>query len=239
MVRFTDSDGSADAERFLQRGRSSSADSSGSDGLARVAYLPGAAPADGAHPSARRRPVMLRTPDVDDPGDVRDDEPEIGALSRELVEAELVTSLARRSLSERELRAQALELGLDANGAEAVVSRLRELGYADDRRLAEQMRHSLSERKRQSKAVVSRAMTGRGIPAEIVDDVLDEVADDDELEQAIALAVKRLPSLQRYDDETVKRRLTGFLSRRGYPGGIVRHAIEHAMGRGTSGVFFS
>lgn len=177
------------------------------DTMATVTYLPGAAP-----------------------------EPQVVEADPENVEAALVRKLARRALSEAEVLAFGIDEGLTAYQANAVLDRLRDLGYVDDRVLAEQLKHALYERKGQSKAVVARAMAGRSIERDIVDDVLDDIDQDDELTAAAELAAKRASQLSGLDKQTLERRLVGFLSRRGYPGHIVREAIAPLLtGRSTGG----
>jgi regulatory protein len=63
----------------------------------------------------------------------------------------------------------------------------------------------------------------------IIEDALAEIADDDELERATELALKRVPQMHAVDDDTAKRRLSGFLARKGYGNSVVRAAVEKAM----------
>jgi regulatory protein len=171
-----------------------------SDKLATVTYLPGATP---------QQDFSEVTPEADP----------------ESVEAALVKKLARRALSEAEVLSYGMDEGLTAHQANSVLDRLRELGYVDDRVLAEQLKHALYERKGQSKAVVARAMSGRSIEREIIDEVLDDIDSGNELSAATELAAKRASQLTGLDKQTLERRLVGFLARRGYPGNIVREAI--------------
>ncbi|AWB86035.1 regulatory protein RecX [Mycetocola zhujimingii] len=164
-----------------------------------------------------------------------DDEPAEQIADPEAVESLLVRKLARRSLSEAEVLAFAVQEGLTAAQANTILDRLRDLGYVDDRALAEQLKHSLSERKGQSKAVVARAMSGRSIDRDIITEVLDDIEQDDELGVATELARKRASQMSGLDKQTLERRLTGFLARRGYPGNIVREAIAPVLtGRSSS-----
>ncbi|GHD49965.1 RecX family transcriptional regulator [Mycetocola manganoxydans] len=172
----------------------------GGDRIAPVTYLPGA---------AREPDAPVAEPQA---------EPEA-------VEAALVRKLARRALSEAEVLAFGMDEGLDASQANAVLDRLRDLGYVDDHVLAEQLKHALYERKGQSKSVVGRAMAGRSIPRDVIDEVLDDIDSGDELSAATELAAKRASQLSGLDKQTLERRLVGFLARRGYPGNIVREAI--------------
>lgn len=151
--------------------------------------------------------------------------PEEPEADPEAIETALVRKLARRALSEAEILAFGVAEGLTAHQANVILDRLRELGYVDDRVLAEQMKHALYERKGQSRAVVARAMSGRSIEREIIDEILDDIDQDDELSAATELAAKRASQLSGLDKQTLERRLVGFLARRGYPGNIVREAI--------------
>ena len=158
-----------------------------------------------------------------------DDEPEEAIADPEAVESLLVRKLARRSLSEAEVLAFGVQEGLTAAQANSILDRMRDLGYVDDRALAEQLKHSLSERKGQSKAVVARAMSGRSIDRDIINEVLDDIEQEDELGVATELARKRASQMSGLDKQTLERRLTGFLARRGYPGHIVREAIAPVL----------
>lgn len=150
------------------------------------------------------------------------------------VESLLVRKLARRSLSEAEVLEFALSEGMTAAQANSILDHLRDLGYVDDRALAEQLKHALSERKGQSKAVVARAMSGRSIDRDIITEVLDDIEQEDELGVATELARKRASQMSGLDKQTLERRLTGFLARRGYPGHIVREAIAPVLTGRTS-----
>jgi regulatory protein len=172
----------------------------GGDKLATVTYLPGV---------TAQHEFPEPTPDADP----------------ESVEAALVKKLARRALSEAEVLSYGMDEGLTAHQANLVLDHLRDLGYVDDRVLAEQLKHALYERKGQSKAVVARAMSGRSIDREVIDEVLDDIDSGDELSAATELAAKRASQLTGLDKQTLERRLVGFLARRGYPGNIVREAI--------------
>ncbi|MET0480251.1 MAG: regulatory protein RecX [Mycetocola sp.] len=184
--------------------------------LATVTYLPGATPQRDFPDSNVAQEVALEA----DP---------------EAVEAALVKKLARRALSEAEVLSYGMDEGLTAHQANSVLDRLRDLGYVDDRVLAEQLKHALHERKGQSKSVVARAMSGRSIDREIIDEVLDDIDSGDELSAATELAAKRASQLTGLDKQTLERRLVGFLARRGYPGNIVREAIAPLLvGRSSS-----
>ncbi|SKC64846.1 regulatory protein RecX [Okibacterium fritillariae] len=197
----------------------------------------GTGPGDIGGESARRAPVasLARKRGGADVSAIDDDM--VGELPPSIddVENAILKKLRRRGLSEAEILAECLALDLTAHQANELLERLRELGYVDDRALAEQLRYSHYERKSQSRQVVARLMSTRKIPAEVIDEVLEDIDSDDELSAAREVAEKRASQMTSLDDATMERRLVGFLARRGYPGGVVRTVVgEIIRGRRSS-----
>ncbi|SEC10324.1 regulatory protein [Paramicrobacterium humi] len=154
------------------------------------------------------------------------------------LEAAAVRALSRRNLTEREVAKLVREKGGDARQAEAVLERLRELGYVDDSRVAEELVHRLADGRGKSRAVVAREMAARGVPSDIGDAALDGISDEHERTVAVELALKRGAQLSSADDQAFTRRLTGYLARRGYAGDIVREAVAAAAAERRSSVRF-
>lgn len=187
--------------------------------------------------SERRAPIasLARKRGGADTSVIDDDMVDELPPSIEDVENAILKKLRRRGLSEAEILAECLALDLTAHQANEMLERLRELGYVDDRALAEQLRYSHYERKSQSRQVVARLMSTRKIPAEVIDEVLEDIGSDDELSAAREVAEKRASQMTSLDDATMERRLVGFLARRGYPGGVVRSVVgEIIRGRRSS-----
>jgi regulatory protein len=81
---------------------------------------------------------------------------------------------------------------------------------------------------------LSRALSQRGIPRDVVNAALDELPDDD-AERALDFARTKARSLSRLDQETALRRLVGQLSRRGYNGSVAMTAAKTALAEATFG----
>lgn len=165
--------------------------------------------------------------------DEPENEPE--TVERAVVEQRVLRALGRKALSEKEVRALIDENGLDGPEVEEIVDRLTDLRYVDDRILAEELTRRLSEGKGQSKSAVGRALSARGIPADIVSEALDEIDDGEERRVAFEIAEKRARQMGSLDAQTLERRLSGFLARRGYPGGLVRDIVSDIAKRRPSG----
>lgn len=176
---------------------------------------------------------------------------EIGASDpervREAAEELLVRKLRSRSLSISEARMVLKGYGQDAERLDSgviddVLDDFCRRGYLDDAILAGQLVTSGIERKGQGRVALSRALSQRGIPRDVIDAALDELPDDD-AERALEYARTKARALARLDGETALRRLMGQLSRRGYNGSVAMAAAktalaEQSVGRSTAGVRF-
>lgn len=160
--------------------------------------------------------------------------------ARREVRAENVSmhALTRRGLSRWELEKTLLSRELDEHVVEAELDRLEGVGLLDDAALADTFVRTQHERKGLGRGAITAELRRRHIDQEHIDAALEQVDDDDEQTRATELAVKRAGQLSSYDLETAKRRLHGFLSRKGYSSSVVRTAIDEAMSPRSSGVRF-
>jgi len=153
---------------------------------------------------------------------------------QERAEKVLLHRLRGRSLSTAEALLVLNVTGVDSGDASEIVEKFIEMGYIDEVKLADQIIHSHNVRKGLGRKGVEVEMRRRRLDPGIMMDKLEELPDD-EAERAIELASKRILQLERFDDQTIDRRLTGFLMRKGYGSAAVRLAVRAAMdGRGGS-----
>ena len=133
-------------------------------------------------------------------------------------------SLARRPRTEAEL-GTVLARSFAADEVAHAVTRMRELGYLDDRAWAASYAASGRSRQRGA-ALLRRELQQHGVPGELAARVLE---DHDDLEAALAAARKRLTALGRLDEQQIRRRLYDFLRRRGFDHGIARVVLEQLV----------
>ena len=155
--------------------------------------------------------------------------------------ASALNFLSFRPRSVREVELRLRKKGNQPEQIEMVMARLRKVGLVDDREFARFWvgnRMSFSPR---GPRLLRSELRQKGVPQEIVDEILaeqtetqvelqqraEEVAEEYELEgdeptpgtdlaNALSLARKRLRSYSNLDPQTSRRRLSGFLARRGY-----------------------
>ena len=225
--------------------------------LARISYLPGVTPP----PSPESNPVeaiAAEPPTVPDfvsffgePSDADSGSADSGSANssdagaekgnkRREVRAENVSmhALTRRGMSRWELEKTLLSRELDGEVVEAELDRLEGVGLLDDAALAETFVRTQHDRKGLGRGAITAELRRRHIDQEHIDAALEQVDDDDEQSRATELAVKRAGQLSSYDLETAKRRLHGFLSRKGYSSSVVRAAIDEALSPRSTGVRF-
>ncbi len=153
-------------------------------------------------------------------------------------------ALSRRGVSTSELRTMLTKQdAFDPDVIEHEIERLTRVGLLDDVALATDLVDRMHARKGLGRQAIVADLRRRGIDQTAIDAALDAAADDedDEFVRAIDLATKRAGQMGGLDRATAERRLSGFLMRKGYNGGVVRIAVERALdgprrpptGRGT------
>ena len=158
------------------------------------------------HPAGRARPERAPRAERDDR---KRDFDRISNVS--------MHALARRGVSSSEMRDYLVGREFDADEVEIEIDRLERVGLLDDVALGETLVRTLRERKGLGRSALNAELRRRKLDPDAIGASL-ETLEDDELDRALVLAVKRAPQLRVHDRETAKRRLVAFLMRKGYSG---------------------
>jgi SOS response regulatory protein OraA/RecX len=166
---------------------------------------------------------------------VTDDVESLDVGSRDIespdVETALLRALTRRDLSEREVRTWLSVRDVPENDIEEWVERMHRLGYVDDLRMATHLVDKLVARGGKGRGVIVQKLTERGIDRATASEAVSHLDDDSQQEQATELAVARASRMGTLTDEAARRRLHGFLARRGFSSTVIREAVQHALGK--------
>ncbi|MGV8970521.1 MAG: regulatory protein RecX [Microbacteriaceae bacterium] len=147
-------------------------------------------------------------------------------------------ALARKGMSSAEMASLLTSRDIEPESIAEEIDRLQGVGLLDDRALAETLVRTLQDRKGLGRSAISAELRRRKIDGDAISEALESLDADDELARAIEIAQKRAAQLRSYDHETAKRRLGGYLMRRGYNGSVLSAAIAASLGapgRGSSG----
>ena len=163
------------------------------------------------------------------------------ARERQLLEAaealavydRALNMLAAQGRSSRDLRRRLIQKGEPAPLVDQAIARLTTIGLLDDAQFARSLARSKAVGQGASKRRVEQDMFKRGVARDVAAEAIAEVFEEeavDEAENAESAARKKLRSLGGLDAETRRRRLYGFLARRGYAPDVIRTTLERALG---------
>ncbi len=162
------------------------------------------------------------------PGQVLTDEEIRQLLERDLREQAheiALRFLSYRPRSEQEVADHLRRKGFDARTVEAELERLRNVGLVDDRAFAQFWVENRTAFRPRSRRALQAELRRKGIPPAIIQEVLQE-ASPDERALALRLARERARRLRGLDPLTFRRRLAGYLIRRGFDGELVMEILR-------------
>ncbi len=143
-------------------------------------------------------------------------------------------ALTKRGLSVAQMSDLLERRELEPDVVIAELERLESVGLLDDAALADSLVRSLHERKGLGRSAIVAELRRRKVDSSAIDEALEQLDGTDELAMATELAIKRAPQVRNLAPEAAKRRLSGFLMRRGYNGSVVSQAVAAALRPTTS-----
>lgn len=123
-----------------------------------------------------------------------------------------------------EVNKKLTEAGYSEEVIELSLSKLEEKGYLDDLKFAENWIDNKSIYKPRSKKLIRFELNQKKIDNEIINEVVDRMEPEEEL--ALRAANKYVRRLEAVDEITFKRRLSGFLLRRGFSYSNIKPILE-------------
>ena len=134
-------------------------------------------------------------------------------------------ALRPRSRAEVEKRLEDREFSEDV--IKSAIDHLAHLGYLDDARFARQWASARVRLRGFGRRRIEQELRSKGIGRDIIEETFDGLFEDaSEAEVARREADKRLKNLGRFEPEVRRRRLAGFLERKGFSFEIIRTIIR-------------
>ena len=140
--------------------------------------------------------------------------------------------LAVRARSVLELRRRLMRTDAKAWHIDQAIAQLVEIGALDDEAYARAVARGKREGSGFSRRRLETELYKRGVPRDVASEAISETLADsqvDEFAAAVDAAQKRLRSLRDVDAMTRRRRLYGFLARRGYEPELVNRVIRTVL----------
>ena len=141
----------------------------------------------------------------------------------------LLDQLTGRARSRKELADKLARKQVPDEVATALLDRFEEVGLVDDAAFAQEWVQSRQAGRGLARRALSVELRRKGVDQQVITEAVEQVDPEDEVEAARALVRRKLPSLQRFDDVTVVRRLTGMLARKGYSAGIAYQVVREEI----------
>jgi regulatory protein len=137
--------------------------------------------------------------------------------------------LGVRARSREELRRRLAQAGFEAEDIDRALSDIEAVGLIDDERFAREVAAYEMRRRSVGRRAALASLRRKGIRPDLADRVVEELAPDDEEDQALGIARERLARLNGLADDVAYRRLVGFLQRRGYDARVAHAACRRAI----------
>ncbi|MGH7638724.1 MAG: regulatory protein RecX [Gemmatimonadaceae bacterium] len=140
-----------------------------------------------------------------------------------------LTLLEYRARSVAELRRKLSEKGAPKGELDEVIARLLEQKLLDDADFARQFARTKITGAGASRIRILQELRRKGVAADVAERALDELDEDEGLDASASIqrvAEKKWKTLAKLDDFTRRRRLYGFLARRGYNPDEIRSAMN-------------
>jgi regulatory protein len=135
-------------------------------------------------------------------------------------------TLKRKTYTKSEIERQLEREGFSADAIETSIEELIRSGHIRDRKYAENWIVRRQKSNPRGKTLLKHELVDKGIDRETAEQVIATVETEDETKVALEIAQKRAKQYKRLPTHVAKRRLHGFLARRGFGSDIVRQVLE-------------
>ena len=140
-------------------------------------------------------------------------------------------ALSRRPYSTTELEKKLLDYSGDASLLPAILQRLTDNGYLNDRTYIEVFAHSRRDRKLQGRSRIEIELRGKGLNPKLIREVLDKAYSQEDDSELLKLALeKKLRSLSAPIDAKKIARLYNYLLRHGFQAEAVYRELYGRFG---------
>ncbi len=146
--------------------------------------------------------------------------------------------LAVQGRSARDLERTLKQRGEPVPNIAAAIERLTEAGLIDDASYARQLARSRVSGRGDSRRRVAQVLAQKGVAREVVQEAVTEVFEDEAVDEeglAESAGRKKLRSLGGLDAPTKRRRLYGYLARRGHDADVIRRVMARVLETGADG----
>jgi regulatory protein len=137
--------------------------------------------------------------------------------------------LTSRPRSVKELRTRLKQKGYSEGAIDAAIAKVEGWHYVDDDAFARFWVENRGANRPRGRRLLEQELRQKGVDREIAQHAIED-AGLDERADAIQLARAKMRSYANLDRETARRRLSGFLARKGYGYDVIKPALDETLG---------
>lgn len=134
--------------------------------------------------------------------------------------------IAHRPRSTAEVRTRLRRAKFDDHTIQTVIEALHAQNLLDDTRFASLWVDSRTAFSPRSTRLLAQELRQKGVDRESIDEVIGTMPTGDETEAALAAGRKKLHTFSRLDEQEFRRKMAGFLARRGFAYETVEPAVH-------------
>ena len=147
--------------------------------------------------------------------------PVVEQISEEIDQNQIAKQVLLRRLSNaprtrKELAQDLKKKKIEEDIAKQVLDRFEELGLINDQTYSENFVANTHERRKLGKKALKQQLRSKGVSEETANQAVLQISDEDEFKSALALALKKIRSIQNDDPQTQIRKIVSLLARKGY-----------------------
>ena len=135
-------------------------------------------------------------------------------------------TIKSRTYTKSEMERRLAREGFSEEAVETVVTELIDSGHIRDRKYAENWIARRLKSNPRGKTLLKHELLDKGVDRETAEQVVAQVETENEATLALQIAQRRMKQYQRLPVHVAKRRLHGFLARRGFGSEVVRQVLE-------------
>ena len=128
----------------------------------------------------------------------------------------LLRRLSNAPRTRKELAQDLKKKKIEEDIAQIALDRFEELGLINDQTFSENYVSTTHERRKLGKKALKQQLRSKGVSEEIANQAISQISEDDEFKAALALALKKIRSIQQDDPQSQIRKIVGLLARKGY-----------------------
>ncbi len=128
----------------------------------------------------------------------------------------LLRRLSNAPRTRKELAQDLKKKKIEEDIANQALDRFEELGLINDQTYSENFVANTHERRKLGRKALKQQLRSKGVSEETAAQAIMQISDEDEFKSALALALKKIRSIQKDDPQTQIRKIVSLLARKGY-----------------------